>query len=72
MTKDLLSRLISALIILPFSLFFILKGGFFLISFLIICLILSLIEWNNMKKNKTLTILGNVFIFFFFFFDLSN
>jgi len=67
MTKDLLSRLISALIILPFSLFFILKGGFFFISFLIICLILSLIEWNNMKKNKTLNILGNVFIFFSFF-----
>ena len=67
MMKDLLSRSISALIILPFSLFFILKGGFFFISFLIICLILSLIEWNNMKKNKTLNILGNVFIFFSFF-----
>ena len=67
MMKDLLSRSISALIILPFSLFFILKGGFFFISFLIICLILSLIEWNNMKKNKTFNILGNVFIFFSFF-----
>jgi len=67
MMKDLLSRSISALIILPFSLFFILKGGFFFILFLIICLILSLIEWNNMKKNKILTILGNMFIFFSFF-----
>ena len=65
--KDLLSRSISALIILPFSLFFILKGGYFFISFLIICLTLSLIEWNNMIKNKTLNILGNLFIFFSFF-----
>ena len=78
MMKDLLSRSISALIILPFSLFFILKGGYFFISFLIICLTLSIIEWNNMIKNKTLYILGNLFIFFSFFstyqirFNLEN
>jgi phosphatidate cytidylyltransferase len=67
MMKDLLRRSISALIILPFSIFFILKGGYFFISFLIICLTLSIIEWNNMIKNKTLNILGNLFIFFSFF-----
>ena len=67
MMKDLLSRSISALIILPFSLFFILKGGYFFISFLIICLTLSIIEWNNMIKNKIFNILGNLFIFFSFF-----
>jgi len=67
MMKDLLRRSISALIILPFSLFFILKGGYFFISFLIICLTLSIIEWNNMIKNKIFNILGNLFIFFSFF-----
>ena len=67
MMKNLLSRSISALIILPFSLFFIVKGGYFFISFLIICLTLSIIEWNNMIKNKIFNILGNLFIFFSFF-----
>ena len=67
MTKDLLSRLLSGMIIFPLSLFFILKGSYLFMLFLIFSLILSLIEWNKMIKKNTINILGNLFIFFSFF-----
>lgn len=67
MIKNFIIRSISGLIILPFSLFFILKGGYFFLSFLIFCLIISLFEWNNMFKKKMFNILGSMFIFFSFF-----
>ena len=65
--KNLLDRLLSGLIILPISLFFVFKGSYTFMSFLILCMILSLIEWINMMKNISLKILGILFIFFSFF-----
>ena len=65
--KNLLDRLLSGLIILPISLFFVFKGSYFFMSFLILCMTLSLIEWNNMMKNMSLKFLGILFIFFSFF-----
>ena len=65
--KNLLDRLLSGLIILPISLFFVFKGSYTFMSFLILCMIFSLIEWNNMMKNMSLKILGILFIFFSFF-----
>ena len=72
MINNFLNRFIGTVIIVPLSLFFIIKGGYLFIFFLGFCMFFSLIEWNNMAKKKFIKIVGIFFIFFFFFFSLSN
>ena len=67
MINDFLNRFISTVIIVPLSLFFIIKGGYLFIFFLGFCMFFSLIEWNNMAKKKFIKIVGIFFIFFSFF-----
>jgi phosphatidate cytidylyltransferase len=60
--NDLIKRLLSSIFMLPISFFIIIKGGYFFISFLIICLIISLIEWKKMLINKVIKNFGIFFI----------
>ena len=67
MINNLLTRILSSIIIIPSAFFFILKGGYYLNFFLIICLILTLFEWNNMIIDSLKKNLGFIFIFFSFY-----
>ena len=67
MKKELKKRILSSLIIVPISLFFIFKGSFFFIFFLTMLLLISLSEWLKMNKKIEPKILGLLFLIFSFY-----
>ena len=67
MNIELIKRVISSIILIPFSLFFITKGSLILNFFLIIVLLLSVSEWNKMTNNINLKILGFLFLILSFY-----
>ena len=67
MRNEFIKRLVSSIILIPFSLFFIIKGSFFLYFFIFICLLIALYEWHIMTKNKPYYLIGLIFISFSFY-----
>lgn len=68
MIKEIEKRILSSLIIIPITIFFIYKGSFLFIFFLSICFLFSCYEWIGMSKKKNLIkILGLIFLFFSFY-----
>ena len=62
MKHELENRILSSIFLVPFSLFFIIKGSYFLNIFMLICLIISFYEWYLMSKNKFYNIPGYLFL----------
>ena len=62
MKHELKNRILSSIFLVPFSLFFIIKGSYFLNIFILICLIISFYEWYLMSKNKLYNIPGYLFL----------
>ena len=67
MNKEILKRIFSSLILIPTSLFFIIKGSYFFNFFILICFLISSYEWHFMSKNKKYYLLGFTFIIFSFY-----
>ena len=68
MIKELEKRLITSLILIPISIFFIIKGSIFFIFFLSILFLAASYEWILMtKKNDLFRFLGIIFLFFSFY-----
>ena len=67
MSGELLKRIFSSFILIPISIFIILIGSFYFNVFLLICLIISIYEWNNMSKKLLLKIFGFFFLILSFF-----
>ena len=68
MIKELEKRLITSLILIPVSIFFIIKGSIFFIFFLSILFLAASYEWLLMtKKNNLYRLLGIIFLFFSFY-----
>ena len=68
MVKELEKRLITSLILIPVSIFFIIKGSIFFIFFLSILFFAASYEWILMtKKNNLFRLLGIIFLFFSFY-----
>ena len=66
--KELQKRILSSIILIPVSFFFIIQGSFSFIFFLSLIFLASSLEWFKMTKNKDiLRILGLFFLFFSFF-----
>ena len=65
--KELQKRIISSIIIIPLSFFFIIKGSFLFIFFLTLLFLISASEWVNMSKNIELKIFGIFFLFISFY-----
>ena len=55
-------RIISSIILIPLSFFFIVKGSFLFLIFLLFCFLLSSYEWKKMTKSKIVFTLGFVFL----------
>ena len=75
MNKELIKRLLSSIFIIPFSLFFIIKGNIFFNLFLAICFLISFLEWHAMSKHKFYNILGHLFLiisFYSFYYVRNN
>ena len=65
--KELQKRILSSIILLPLVLYFIVSGSYYLIFFTIVCLFISIYEWNKMGKKIELKFLGIVFLIFSFY-----
>ena len=66
--SELLKRFISSVILFPILIFLILDGSIFFILFILVCLIISFYEWNNLvKKNDYIKGIGFVFLVFSFY-----
>jgi len=67
MKNNFLKRLISSLFIIPVVFFIIFKDDYLFNLFLMMCLIISLYEWNKMIINQFFKILGIFFILMSFY-----
>ena len=67
-TKELHKRILSSIILIPVSFFFIVQGSLSFIFFLSLIFLVTILEWFKMTKNKDLLrIFGLFFLFFSFF-----
>ena len=68
MIKEFEKRLLSSIILIPISIFFIIKGSIFFIFFLSVLFFATSYEWVKMsKKNILLKFIGIVFLFLSFY-----
>ena len=67
MSQELTKRILSSLILIPTTLFFIIKGSVLFVFFISICLFVIIYEWHMMTKKKPYRIFGYIFIFFSFY-----
>ena len=66
MKNELFLRTISSIVLIPFSLFFIIKGSIIFNFFILTCFFIAIIEWHIMSKNKIYHIPGLIFLIFSF------
>ena len=67
--KELQKRILSSIILLPVSFFFIIKGSLTFIFFLSLIFLITSLEWFKMTKNKDLVRIFGIFFLFFSFFS---
>ena len=67
MEKELQKRILTSIIIIPISLFFIIKGSVFFILFLVILFFIASLEWMKIVKKIEFKLLGIFFLFFSFY-----
>ena len=67
MSKELVKRILSSIILLPLVFYFLTSGSFLLILFIVLCFIITFYEWNKMSKNKFYKIFGIIFLLFSFY-----
>ena len=67
MSKELIKRILSSIILAPIVFFFIVKGSFLFVFFITICFFITLYEWQTMSKNKPYNILGFIFLILSFY-----
>ena len=67
MEKEIFKRILSSIILIPITIFFIFKGSFFFNFFIFICFLISIYEWQMMSKKKFYNILGHLFILFSYY-----
>ena len=66
--KELQRRILSSIILIPVSFFFIIQGSFSFIFFLSLIFLVTSFEWFKMTKdNDLIKIFGLFFLFFSFF-----
>ena len=66
MSKELLDRFVSSIILVPLIIFLVVEGDIIFNIFIFICFALTLIEWHNMSKKYNHYIPGIFFLFFSF------
>jgi len=67
MNKELSKRILSSIVLIPMSFFFIITGSYLFNLFILICLIFTIYEWYLMTKKKNYKIIGYFFLLFSFY-----
>jgi len=65
--QNLFKRILSSVILIPLSFYFIVSDSYLLLFFILICLLVSIYEWHKMTKKKNYKIFGIFFLFFSFY-----
>ena len=68
MNQELLKRILSSIILIPISLFFIVKGSFYFNLFILGCFFITSYEWHMMSKNKLINVFGFIFLIISFYY----
>ena len=61
-SNELIKRIISSIILIPIALFFIIKGSFLFIFFILICFLITSYEWHKMSNKKPYYLPGLLFL----------
>ena len=69
--KELQRRILSSIILVPVSIFFIFQGSITFIFFLSLIFLVTSLEWFKMTKNKDLLRIFGLFFLFFSFFSTA-
>jgi phosphatidate cytidylyltransferase len=74
MNKELIKRILSSIILIPITLFFILKGSIFFNFFLLVCFFLTVFEWHKISKKTPYSFIGSIFftLSFYSIYSLRN
>ena len=67
MSSEFIKRVLSSLILIPITLFFIFKGSYLFVFFISICFGLIIYEWHMMSKKKSYRIFGFIFLIISFY-----
>ena len=67
MKKELFYRILTSIILFPFSIFIIVKGSFLFLLFILLCFLISIYEWQRMKISKFSKFLGTLLLLISFF-----
>ena len=67
MNVEIVKRLISSIILLPLSVYIVIEGSYKFIFLIIICLFISIYEWQKMILKNYIKILGIFFLIFSFY-----
>jgi phosphatidate cytidylyltransferase len=67
MSKELLKRILSSLVLLSIVIISIMQGGIIFNLFVFLCFILTIFEWHNMAKKHNFYIPGTFFLLFSYF-----
>ena len=67
MNHELLKRVISTIVIIPISLFFIIKGSIFFNLFIFACFLVTTYEWHKMSWKNYYYYYGIIFLIFSFY-----
>ena len=62
MDKELIKRILSSIILIPIALFFVVKGNFLFIFFILICFFITSYEWQKMSHKKKYYLPGLIFL----------
>ena len=67
MSKELIKRILSSIVLLPLFLYIVFKGSYFFTIFILLCFFISIYEWNRMKITFLKKIIGLIFLIFSFY-----
>ncbi len=65
--NELNKRILSSFILLPITIYLIIKGSLYFNFFLLICISISLYEWHKMSWRKNYYLIGVIFLLFSFY-----
>ena len=71
--SNLVKRILSSIVLIPLTFYFILQGSYMMMFFTFICFVIACYEWYMMTKNKPYKTYGFIFLIisFYTFYDLS-
>ncbi len=67
MNNEFKKRILSSIILIPLSFFFIIKGSLLFNFFLIVCFFLTCYEWHTISRDKNYNLPGYFFLLFAFY-----